>query len=215
MREMGLEQVRVEALVGIAPYLPAHLLKEALSIAMAVSDTDGRSEALVGLSNYLPEEDLERAMKAAERIGQDLNFWMPETLRDEIIHDLRRNLGADRLQSECGAIAQAVRDAQKDGTPVPPLTAQWAELAVPAASSVTEGARILSTQIRELIKRGDTGQALTWVNAGEVLAKALKELNRPSGSATTRSRWHTGKVRMSAIFSISWSETNRSPSSGS
>jgi HEAT repeat protein len=173
---IGLEQVRAEALVGLAPHLPPHLLEEALTMALTISDTEDRAEAMIGLAKYLPEELLERSFDAAERIGGDLSFWMPDTARQDAMPELRRRLGASRLPSLCEEIARAILDAQRNGTPVPPLTAQWAELASRASRSTTEAARWLSDQIRDLIKKGDTGQATTWVKAAETLAQPIREM---------------------------------------
>jgi hypothetical protein len=69
IKEIKNEVFRIEALTGLARYLPTELIDEALTIAQEIRDELGLAEALVTLSPRLPSNLLPEALILATKIG--------------------------------------------------------------------------------------------------------------------------------------------------
>lgn len=67
-RQIPNYDLRAEALVALARYLPAELLTEALSAAQAIEDEHARTDALLSLIPYLPAVLLPECLTAARRM---------------------------------------------------------------------------------------------------------------------------------------------------
>jgi hypothetical protein len=62
---------RSDALVKLAPHLPAELMAKALSAARSIADESARSRALTGLAPHLPAELMAEALSAARSIANE------------------------------------------------------------------------------------------------------------------------------------------------
>ena len=65
---------RVAALVALAPFV-AHDAAEALEIAQAIVDAEGRAQVLTALAEYLPERDRPIAIKGALAAAEAVESW--------------------------------------------------------------------------------------------------------------------------------------------
>lgn len=97
------------ALAGLAPYLPAEHMADALRLALAINDNNDRTRALAGILPHLPAEHWP--------VSIDEVFWavreaMPHTYsRAEALIDLAPLLSPDRLD-EALRIASAISDGE-------------------------------------------------------------------------------------------------------
>jgi hypothetical protein len=89
------EQQRGATLAGLAPYLPAELLKQACEAVFQIQSDSPRGEALKMLSRLIPDSLLEDAFRSAERIKD-------EELRAGVIAAL-----ATRL-AQAGSVTEAL-----------------------------------------------------------------------------------------------------------
>jgi hypothetical protein len=173
---------RSEALLSLAPYLPAEWrtdqLDEALVAAQAVDDRSDRVQQLVNLVPHLSADKrsavAEEALGQAEATSEELEFWMPESIRPEAIAELRHRRGPTFLEQTAVDVAVRLREAQAQAVGMPAVVARWAELAAATGELGTSGiARQLDERIAELCAVGETGRALGWVESGMLLAQVL------------------------------------------
>jgi hypothetical protein len=103
-----------------------------------------------------------------------VHFWMPETVRAEVLEHLRKRPGEDFLKDQAARIGTNIMKADGTGLAISPVVAHWAELAVQTGRVGLAGAgRWLNIRVRELLDSEDTGGAIAWLRAGTVLAEAL------------------------------------------
>jgi hypothetical protein len=164
---------RLRCLVRLIPALPERRRKppshEALELVAAIGDPEERSQALYEVAQVAAESCLEEALDLVEEIRDDVRFWMPSTLAEEVLEDLREREGPEWLRGEAGEIGARLLGVRA----VPLALRRWAEVASRTRGGLGEAARWLIQRVRTLIAAGETGQALDWVRIGESLAGAL------------------------------------------
>ena len=100
-------------------------------------------------------------------------FWMPDAQRPGVLQDLRRRQGPDDLPETVGTIASRLVEAQRQGVPVSPAVARWAELAGQTRQGPGAAGAWLLERVQGLGREGETSQAAAWVKTGRALAGAL------------------------------------------
>ncbi len=171
------------ALVKLLQYLPLdrqeQCLQKVLAAVRVIDNTADRIQGLVSLVQYLPASQrmdaVDQALKLAKTMGDEHSFWMPDTVRLDVLNELRNQFNPDSWLKMIVDLGKLILQVQKQGTPVSYAVARWAELA--SASTVRKGpsgvVELLEVKIERLVKEGDTAEALAWVDAGKILAQAL------------------------------------------
>ena len=125
--------VRIRALTGLAPHLPAALLAEAVSAARGITDESARAWVLAGLAPHLPAALLAEAVSAARGITD-------ESARAQVLAGLAPHLPA-ALLAEAVSAARGITDesarAQVLAGLAPHLPAALLAEAVTAACDIT------------------------------------------------------------------------------
>jgi hypothetical protein len=111
--------------------------------------------------------------------GKVLMFWMPERARVEVQKELAEQYGQPFLARVTGEIGRALWGAMLRGlvTSLPPVLAQWAELAAKFSGGRADAGAVaglwLKGRIQGLLDGAETGEALAWLETGEELGLAL------------------------------------------
>ena len=96
-----------EALTGLAPYLPADLLAQALTAATAITDKGSRAKALAGVAPHMPEAERPAALAQALAAAADRIGFGP---RQDALALLAPHLPADLLAQAVAAFTAAASD---------------------------------------------------------------------------------------------------------
>jgi hypothetical protein len=151
--------------------------EQALAAAQAIASPADRIDALVGLIPHLPPEQREPVVDCARALAKsetDFSFWMPGPARAEVLQELMsRPLGAAFLHEQAVRIATSLRGASRPEDPLSPAMARWADLAEHSADDPVQAANWLDGRLADLIKEGDSGEALAWTKTGKLLEPVL------------------------------------------
>ena len=101
-RQILYEKQRAQALIALAPHLPAPLLQEALEVARTIPVERYRAEALAGLAPHLSGPLLQEALEMAQAI--------PDDMRDRALAALVLRLGELGSGKEALEMARAIPD---------------------------------------------------------------------------------------------------------
>ena len=101
-------------------------------------------------------------------------FWMPQNVRRMVLAELLKNPGPNFLRKEAVEIGNGImRAAENTKLFLPPVLARWARLASEGGRGMEAGARWLIGELRKLVKKGETGEALAWVETAKDIAMSL------------------------------------------
>ena len=164
-------------LTALPESLRGQAAKQALAAAQAIASPADRIDALVGLIPHLPPKQREPVVRSAQKLadsGTDFSFWMPGPARTEVLQELmNRPGGAAFLHEQAVRIATSLRDASRPEDPLLPAMARWAELAAQSAADPVRASNWLDGRLADLIKEGDSGEALAWTKTGKLLEPVL------------------------------------------
>ena len=187
---------RASILLALLPLLPeetqAEVRREALQTVRDMSDPLQRASVFPALLPQLEEAERNRLCEETLQLaaaGTELSFWMPDSVRDEIVKMLN-NLPPDdslgttplRLQEQAADIARRIISARDQGESLDPPISRWAELAsrIDPRGDLTEAAHWFDEQIGlaleapgRAVKAPNMGAALEWIGTGSALAEVF------------------------------------------
>lgn len=183
-RSLGPPEDRAILLAGVSELLegPARQMVavEALAEAHAVHDDERRVRAL---ARVLPlagkdeaQEILDEILAVSTAGAADGAFAMPQSARPEVLDQLLTRRGFAWLQEQAGALGTRILEVRRrKQSPVLPAAARWAELAAPIAEGGTAGAAAaLDERVHRVLRSGDTGPALRWLDTAAFLRPVLR-----------------------------------------
>ena len=194
-RTINSRRKRAGNLVSLLPLLPgatrAEVLGEALQAVRGMTDPLQRASVFPSLLPHLEEPERNRLCKETvdlAKAGTELSFWMPDSVRAEIVsmlNDLSPDdpLGATPLSLQQAAdVARRILKARDQGESLDPPISRWAELAsrIGKRGDLTQAAHWFDEQISRALeapgrafKAPNMGGALEWIGTGAALAEVF------------------------------------------
>lgn len=172
---------KCKALIHLLSLIPFTMydwvVREVLGYIRRIGDSGARIQELTNLAPYLKPDELseviDEALLLARTMQEEFSFRMPDMARTEVLTALSL-AGPNFLLTRIQEIGPRILRAQRSGLPISPAVARWAELASQARGGTKKVARWLDNQIEQLVKDGNTGQALAWVNTAITLLPVLR-----------------------------------------
>lgn len=196
IRTINSRRKRAGNLLSLLPLLPeetrAEVLQEALQAVRDMADPIQRASVLPSLLPQLEEPERNRLCEETVRLaaaGTELSFWMPDSVRAEIVSMLNDPSLNDLLattplglQEQAADIARRILRARDQGESLDPPISRWAELAsrIGTRGDLTQAAHWFDEQIRRALeapgralKAPNMGGALEWIGTGAALVEVF------------------------------------------